>query len=196
MMTAARALGCGWFSRQKARVLERVQDPRTSPDMLSAGLLDLGSLTGKDGKRELEAVVSKAMVRAAVGGGPVQTLWKMTVTGALMSHSGGSWATFSSLERKQGSVTGVESVPSNTSKIENGCGEIAWASSVFRVAANRDRLQDQNWMHVCAQSFLPVPGLSFFFYKTLYHLVHRVVISKGRWVQKWAPAWLTGSMLQ
>ena len=61
---------------------------------------------------------------------------------------------------------------------------MAWASSVFRVAANRDRLQEQNWMHVWAQPFLPVPSLSFFFYKTLSHLVHRVVISKGRWVQK------------
>lgn len=66
--------------------------------------------------------MSKAMVRAALGGGPVQTLWKMTVTGAVMSHSGGSWATFSSLERKHGSVAGVESVPSSVGKIEMGVG--------------------------------------------------------------------------
>lgn len=39
-------------------------------------------------------------------------------------------------------------------------------------------------MHVWAQPFLPVPSLSFFSYKTLSHLVHRMVISKGRWVLK------------
>lgn len=187
-MTAARALGCGRFSGQKARVLEHVQGPLDlTRYAVHGGCLTWAVSLGRTVREtELEAVVSKAMVRAALGGAPVRTLWKMAVIGAVMSHSGGSWATFSSLERKQGSATGVERVPSNAGKIENGCGEIVWASSVFRVAANR--FQEQNWVHVQARSFLPVPGLSFFFYKILYHLVHKVVISKGRWVQKWAPA--------
>jgi hypothetical protein len=79
-----------------------------------------------------------------------------------------------------GSVARIEKT-SNLGEIENGCGETAWAGSIFSVAGWWEQSIGCRSRTGCRSRlpFLPVVGLGFFLYRTQCHLLHRAVMSNG-----------------